>query len=303
MIDLSAADKDDFGSKQPLHLPNVSTRSFRVGVSIVGFADGSVRTGDNTDWKSAAEDSSVSKAVAVETTYKKALALSKSKNAEDVSKAKEIFESIQADKDVSKEITLCDEQIAGTSKKKRIVKLISFIAAGLVLIALLGYFVAYPLIAYWSGDYSVYIKMYNVKDLTIRDGDTAIEYREFEGFEMLESVTIPGSVAYIDFGAFYNCDNLRNVTIHNGVSEIESCAFLGCNNLESVTIPESVTHVGNSAFSYCLNLTSIHYGGTKEQWFALLESCPYSGLDKDNDNSLDHIDDRTIYCTDGEISQ
>lgn len=256
-LDLSAADKDDFGSKKPLPLPNASTRAFRVGVSTVGFADGSVWTGDNTDWKAEAEGSAVSKAVEVEATYKKALALSKSKSIEDVKKAKEIFESIQADKDVAMEISLCDRQIANSNKKKKNAKLSIFLASGVVLLALLGFFVAYPLISYWSGDYSIYVKMYNVKDLAIRDGDTRIDPKEFYDCKILESVTIPGSVASIERWAFYGCENLKNVTIENGVTRIEEAAFRCCYSLESITIPDSITSIGTLAFWNCGNLKNV----------------------------------------------
>ena len=294
-LDLSATDKEDFGSKKPLPLPNASVRAFRVGVCTVGFADGSVWTGNNTDWKSEAEDSAVSKAIAVEATYKKALALSKSKTIEDVKKAKEIFESSQADKDVATEISLCDDRIASSNakdrKKRKSRKLSVILACGLVLLALLGYFVAYPLMAYWSGDYSVYMKMYNAKDITIRDGVTSIDSKAFYRCDSLESVTIPSSVTKIDKMAFNNCHNLKNVTILGGVTSIGDWAFTNCFSLESVTIPDSVTNIGQSAFSYCNNLTSIQYNGTKAQWNAIEKPGSWDSY------TTDYI----IYCTDGEI--
>lgn len=260
-LDLSAADKDDFGSKKPLPLPNASTRAFRVGVSTVGFADGSVWTGDNTDWKAEAEDSAVSKAVAVETTYKKALALSKSKKAEDVKKAKEIFESIQADKDVTMEISVCDSQIAdfydNAAKKKKSVKLAAFIAGGLVLISLLGYFVIYPFVAYLSGNYAVYITMYHVKEFRVPDGVADIPNGAFTDVDTIESIIIPESVTRIGSGAFKDCDNLRNVVLPDSVDTIDSETFYGCSSLTNIVIPNSVTSIGDSAFFGCTSLTSI----------------------------------------------
>ena len=257
-LDLSVADKEDFGSKKPLPLPNASTRAFRVGVSTVGFADGSVWTSDNTDWKFAEEDSAVSKAVEVESAYKKALALSKSKKAEDVSKAKEIFENIQADKDVTMELSMCANQIKSFEKKKcKMIRLSALLASGAVMFALLGYFVAYPLIAYWSGDYSVYIKMYSVKEFKIPDGVTEISPNAFADFDTLESITIPDSVKHIGEKAFYNCDSLESVTIPEGVTSIGECAFAVCDNLRSIIIPSSVTEIGYGAFNDSPNLENI----------------------------------------------
>ena len=296
-LDLSAADKDDFGSKKPLPLPNASTRAFRVGVCTVGFADGSVWTGDNADWKSAAQDSAVSKAVEVETTYKKALALSKSKSIEDVEKAKEIFESIQADKDAAMEISLCDDRIAEFAAKKtgkkKTIKLTAFITAGLVFLALLSYFVVYPFVAYQTGDYAVYINMYNVKEFAIPSDETHIDAKEFYACHSLVSVTIPGSVTSIDEWAFWYCQNLSSVTIEDGVTRIENYAFYNCDSLESIAIPASITYIGNSVFMECGGLSSIHYGGTKEQWYAI-----------ENQGHWDsYTPDYIIYCTDGQITK
>lgn len=294
-LDLSAADKDDFGSKKPLPLPNASTRAFLVGICTVGFADGSVWTGDNTDWKAEAEDSAVSKAVEIENTYKKALALSKSKSIEDVKKAKEIFESIQADKDVTMEIAVCDNQIANADakdrKKRRSRKLSVILACGLVLLALLGYFAVYPLASYWSGNYSIYINMYNVKEFTVPNAETRIDAKEYYACHSLVNVTIPGSVAIIDEWAFWYCQNLSSVTIEDGVTRIENYAFYNCDSLKSITIPASITYIGANVFMECDSLTSIHYGGTKDQWYSI-----------ENQGHWDsYTPDYIIYCTDGEI--
>ena len=82
-LDLSVSSKEEFGSKKPIPLPNASTRSFCVGVSHVGFSDGTVWTSDNTDWQSAGEDSDIVKEFAADNTYKTAVILSKSEKKED----------------------------------------------------------------------------------------------------------------------------------------------------------------------------------------------------------------------------
>ena len=156
-LDLSVADKDEFGAKKPLHLPNPSTRSFRVGVSLVGYADGTVWNSDNTDWQSAAEDSDAANIVMAEDTYKKAAALAKSEKKEDLEEAQALFESISQVKDVSIEINNCRERINELSlkaeqkkKTKKKVTLISAIVGGAVALLLIAYLIISMLIPWMS---------------------------------------------------------------------------------------------------------------------------------------------------------
>ena len=50
-LDLHAARDDDFGSKQPLYLPNANTRSFTAAVTEVVFTDGSVWNREACPWE------------------------------------------------------------------------------------------------------------------------------------------------------------------------------------------------------------------------------------------------------------
>lgn len=52
-MDLSVTDRQEFGSEELIFLPDTSTRSFLVGICDVAFADGTVWTCDDTDWKAA----------------------------------------------------------------------------------------------------------------------------------------------------------------------------------------------------------------------------------------------------------
>ena len=240
-LDLAVSDKEEFGSKKPILLPNSSTRSFCLGISNIGFSDGSTWSNDNMDWKSVADNSTMAKIIAVEDTYKTAISLSQSENIEDINKAKEYFESIQAEKDVSIEIDLCKKKSAKLDEQQKAQKnfkkklAIKIGVACVLLLLSLGYFVFYPLISYLNGNYTVYINMYGIKEFEIPNGVTYIEEYEFEMCSSLTSVTIPDSVTSIGDGA-----------------------FSGCYSLESVTIPNSVTSIGDGVFSGCYSLKSVH---------------------------------------------
>ncbi|MBE6792415.1 MAG: hypothetical protein E7534_02810 [Ruminococcaceae bacterium] len=297
-LDLSISDREEFGAKNPIVLPNVSTRSFLVGVSHVGFADGTVWTGDCADWKT---DLDMAKILAIETTYKNALTLYQSDRIEDVANAKEVFSSIpQAEKDVSEELAFCAEKIARLQaeqaqkrmRNKARNKIIAILASTPVILTLIGYFVAYPLFSCMSGDYTVYIDMYNVENFKIPDGVTSIDGWAFwhccdlksvtipnsvtsigdfafDCCEGLKSITIPDSVTSIGYGAFSNCWRLKSINIPDGVTSIGNLAFYNCPSVQSITIPRSVTSIGDLAFAYNSDRETVTFLGTKEQWQAI----------------------------------
>lgn len=72
------------------------------------------------------------------------------------------------------------------------------------------------------------------------------------------SITIPASVTY---------KNVKYV-----VTGIEPYAFSGCSSLTNIIISDSVTSIWEYAFSNCSSLTTVYYGGTAEQWKAILIS-------------------------------
>ena len=143
------------------------------------------------------------------------------------------------------------------SKKKKNLKLSILVPVLAVLIAVLGYFVGYPMIARLTGNHMVYIKMYNAKTYTIPATVEKIPAETFKDCDILKSVTIPGNVKSIGRSAFLLCENLESVIIENGVTSIEDRAFMYCDSLTSITIPDSVTHIGSLAFQGCDNLTSV----------------------------------------------
>lgn len=279
-LDLAVADKEEFGSKKPLPLPNSSTRSFCVEICNVGFADGSTWTSDHADWKPMTEESAAVNAVAIADTYNKARALSKSGKAEVLQQAIEIFESISDKKDVSAEIHACEKKIEKIRKrktKKKALKISALLAGVCVVLGLAGYFIGYPLVSVLNGDYSVYVTMYNVKEYKIPDGATTIGAEEFKDCTSLTSIAIPDSVTSIEDGAFMNCTNLTSVTFGEN-SQLESIgigAFESCIGLTSIEIPDSVTYIGEFAFYGCDNLQSV-YITNLAKWCTIYFSPPTS---------------------------
>ena len=195
-------------------------------------------------------------ALAKEGIYAGACKMAESNNASQVMAAKEEFSKIQDYKDSNERITVCDEKLAemaekkkvGNAKRKKIIKLASILAGCLVVLGLLGYFVGYPLVAYWNGNYKVYIDMYKIEEFTVPDGVETIETEAFAGCESLSSVTIPEGVTSIGIRAFQDCTGLTSIVIPDSVKTIEGSAFYNCNNLDSVTMGTGVTSIGSYAF-------------------------------------------------------
>jgi len=96
-----------------------------------------------------------------------------------------------------------------------------------------------------------------IKEFTIPDSVTSIEYRAFCDCDRLRFVNIPNSVTSIGDGAFDGCRGLTSIEIPNSVTSIGEYAFFGCIGLTSVTIPNSVTSIGGRAFARCIGLTSV----------------------------------------------
>ena len=264
-LDISVAPTEDFGAKNPITLPNASTRAFLVGVVSVGFSDGTVWSSDNTDWNGASADSEIAKKIDAEAIYKKAVVLSKGKDREDVQKAKELFESIAETKDVSAEIERCHKRFSDfetqkenkAKNKKKIIKSAIVFASILIIIVLLGYFVIYPFMSVSNGDFYVYVDMYNVEHYEIPEGTTRIDNHAFLLCRSLKSVTIPSSVTQIGVQAFAMCPSLESITIPDSVVKIEGNAFQACSSLKEVTLSKSLTSIPEETFAHCYDLKNI----------------------------------------------
>ncbi len=126
----------------------------------------------------------------------------------------------------------------------------------------------------------------NLKNIELPDGITAIGERTFNDCRSLESIAIPKNVTSINSYLFRECTSLKTVEIHENVESLGDGVFSGCTSLRTLTIPASITYIGNYIFDRCCDFT-INYGGTKEQWDALI---------KDVDIALSSYN-TTVNCT------
>lgn len=99
-----------------------------------------------------------------------------------------------------------------------------------------------------------------------------IEGSAFSFCSSLTSIVIPDSVVTIESYAFNACSSLTSVTFESDsiIEVISSSAFTGCTKLQTVEIPHSVTSILRYAFYNCQSLTDIYYGGSAEEWNALV---------------------------------
>jgi len=102
-------------------------------------------------------------------------------------------------------------------------------------------------------------------EYTIPETVTSIEYRAFEGAELLTSITIGNNVTSIGNEAFSFCMGLTSIEIPNSVTSIERFTFSYCSNLTSVVLPNSIVDINDGAFAYCRNLTSFTNYATTPQ--------------------------------------
>jgi hypothetical protein len=128
-----------------------------------------------------------------------------------------------------------------------------------------------------------------ITSVTVKGSVVGIGDNAFYGCSGLTTITIPDGVTVIGNSAFASCDALASITIPNGVTSIGVKAFESCDALASITIPDSVTSLGDFVFAWCVSLTDIHFGGTVEQWNALIS---------DNTNIPQNA---TVHCSDGDI--
>ena len=96
----------------------------------------------------------------------------------------------------------------------------------------------------------------HIKQITIPDTVTEIEYSAFYYCEQLASITLPLSLQKISDRVFAQCTSLTSITIPAAVTEIGAEAFAG-SGLTSIAIPSTVTVLGSGAFDGCKSLTSM----------------------------------------------
>ena len=84
-----------------------------------------------------------------------------------------------------------------------------------------------------------------------------IEPYTFKNCVKLKEITLPESLTVIDYSAFFGCSSLTKVVIPDNVVEIGKKAFLGCTSLTEATIGRSVRSIGEKCFDGCEKLATV----------------------------------------------
>ena len=188
--------------------------------------------------------------------YEEAVKLSESQLEGDIIKASQIFKELGDYKDAAKRLEkLSPKANKAIKNKKR--KLAAIICGSVAAAFLLTWFVIAPLLSLATGRYTAYVKIYNIKELEIRDGIEEIRDDAFMGCDSLESVEIPDSVKRIGNSAFSNCTNLKKVEIPDSVKKIGNYAFGECHSLSEIILPDDIESIEPWTFAYCYSLESI----------------------------------------------
>ena len=103
-----------------------------------------------------------------------------------------------------------------------------------------------------------------------------------------------GTLSIINSAFWPPCENITEVILPEGLRSINGYAFDTCSALKRVVIPASLEYLGYGAFERCDSLETIEYGGTTEQWKALLSYEPMTRFISDGCNCI-------VSCTDGTI--
>lgn len=101
----------------------------------------------------------------------------------------------------------------------------------------------------------------------------------FMGCYNLKNVTIPEGVTAINNSAFADCTSLTNVSIPESVTELGDSVFSGCSSLEKISIPKTVTYFGNDVFYNCRNLTIYGYRDSMAERYANNNNIPFVSAD------------------------
>ncbi|MBR5201882.1 MAG: leucine-rich repeat domain-containing protein, partial [Clostridia bacterium] len=138
----------------------------------------------------------------------------------------------------------------------------------------------------------------NLKNVVIPDSVTAIYESTFEECRQLKSVVIGNGVTEIGNYAFKNCSNLEKIVFGNSLTtmgeqvffncdftsieipssltKLEKRMFEDCNYLKEILIPVTITEIGWGVFYDCERLTDVYYGGSEEQWAAVVINDSYN---------------------------
>ncbi len=81
-----------------------------------------------------------------------------------------------------------------------------------------------------------------------------------------------GSATKIGFRVLSAFHEREEIVIPEGYEVLGGEVFYKCENLKKLTLPKSLWVIGKRAFDDCKNLKEVVYGGSKEEWDALMAS-------------------------------
>lgn len=97
----------------------------------------------------------------------------------------------------------------------------------------------------------------NGKEIVVDDGIQHIKESAFARRNMLESVTLPGTLKTIEAEAFRSCASLKSMDIPASTDSIGSSAFRDCVSMKSLVIRNGLIKIGERAFENCAELEKI----------------------------------------------
>lgn len=95
----------------------------------------------------------------------------------------------------------------------------------------------------------------------------------------LKNATLSNRYTHVDYAMFYGCTNLESVTLPETINTINSQAFFNCLNLKNITIPAAVTSIGSEFLSGC---SGLQYINSKMETPMSLQNTAFTGVDKTN---------------------
>ena len=155
--------------------------------------------------------------------------------------------------------------------------------------------VSVPEGVYFIGD-EAFLYCFALESVALPDGITHIGERAFEACHKLRTLKLSRGLERIEQKTFYHCYALSQVSLPDGLVYIGRSAFGGCSSLTEIVIPHSVKLIDEYAFAGtaiteiyipegtrllryvfngCDDLKRITYGGTQEQWEAMMRDNEY----------------------------
>lgn len=137
---------------------------------------------------------------------------------------------------------------------------------------------------------SLFSKFETLRELTIGDNVTKINYYmfsscksledikwnknlkiikngAFENCELLSELNLPEGIRYIGEAAFQNCKSAKTLKLPTAISVIQKNTFYGCASVESLTIPANIDSLKLSCFNGCTSLKELIIEDSEKELF------------------------------------